>query len=315
MSTVEWTTFIKGDDSKVNAHAKLIFTYLDGIAETASQRDGADRYLAQYIDIHLTKLTAPEPGSAKPNAETGPVLRMWPNGIADRGTIVEATPAPKPQEITWEAFLKPGHLKDTVGTMFSTAQLINAYDPATTDNGQRTVHAIDIHTEINGQLRLGPTYRVYRDSSAIKTTQRRDLIDLPTLKPTTDLQKLVAGKRRHLDSPYGQDLHELAEIDILAGDLRQLVTLAEIGLKHISEELPPDPETPADRTPGYAARDTAARMMRDMAKGLDVAAINNGNFTGGYDKPNGVAVAYQHLADHALAVADILRELALGLDQ
>jgi hypothetical protein len=47
---------------------------------------------------------------------------------------------------------------------------------------------------------------------------------------TPDLRRDVVERyQRHLGSPYGRELHDLAEIDILAGDLRELVRLAAIG--------------------------------------------------------------------------------------
>jgi hypothetical protein len=38
---------------------------------------------------------------------------------------------------------------------------------------------------------------------------------------------VVERYRRHLDSPYGRELHDLAEVEILACELRELVALAE----------------------------------------------------------------------------------------
>jgi hypothetical protein len=43
----------------------------------------------------------------------------------------------------------------------------------------------------------------------------------------TAAAKTVERYRKHLDSPYGQELHDLAEIPILAIELRELVALAE----------------------------------------------------------------------------------------
>lgn len=39
----------------------------------------------------------------------------------------------------------------------------------------------------------------------------------------------VERYRKVLDSPHGNGLHDLAEIEILAGDLRELVAIAETG--------------------------------------------------------------------------------------
>lgn len=55
---------------------------------------------------------------------------------------------------------------------------------------------------------------------------------------------VVERYRRHLDSPYGQQLHDLAEIPILACELRELVTLAE---RRQTAEQPQDWSTAAVR--------------------------------------------------------------------
>lgn len=62
------------------------------------------------------------------------------------------------------------------------------------------------------------------------------------------------------------------------------------------------------RTPGYAARDTAKEMVRTLVRSLDQARLSNwAEAQRLSDKLEGAA--HQHLADHAAAVAQVLRGL------
>ena len=301
---INFESYITEDEAKRHGRTSYAKIMYDTAAHNAGNIIEPDDTVT-YIDVHT-----------EPRADDGPdrVYRFFPNGVVDKGVVIE-NPATR---TFWEALTPSGSYTATPVEMFATAGCIvnNPRDKATPENPERRVTAIDFHTEYVGQLRNGPTYRMFKDGSVHKTGQRPDLIEQPGWLPGEDARNLVLKKRQHLDSPYGRDLHPLADMEIMAGELRKLVALAEVGLRHLDEELPPDPDTPATGTkfPGYAARNAAATMIRNLMNAMNNAETYN--ITQAHAlKGTPQGTAHHHLADHAADVAEVLRGLAEGLDE